>query len=370
MPAMRIRSLILLALVAGCGDDGGADVHDAARHDAPAEAPDAEVPDAEVPDAEVPDAEAPDAGIPDAEIPDGEPPTGCDPVAQTGCGVGLKCTWVNIDDTSGVIDCVPNGSVVTAGECTMGPDGAATGFDNCLAGDYCIGGICQEICTVSPDSCAATSVCSRYSGVFEGAFPEMGACDFLCDPVDQTRTVDGAAACGSPVPATPNRGCYGVFDFAFRCAPVPAMVMADPLLYDHGDTAYGPGTGSAYLNGCAPGYLPTIRSSFDVDAPVLCVAACTPGPTSLEDPANANGLVGSGHTCADRGAPGPTWECRYFWIFETGVPPLHPDGVGFCWDPDDYIADWDNDLDTPDTAAPRCSTIATADQTGMGCAPY
>ena len=79
-------------------------------------------------------------------------------------------------------------------------------------------------------------------------------------------------------------------------------------------------------------------------------------------------LVGSGHTCADRGAPAPTYECRYLWYFETG--PLHPDNVGFCWDPDDYLYDWDNDVGTPDTGAARCSTIATADQAGQGCAPY
>ena len=151
-------------------------------------------------------------------------------------------------------------------------------------------------------------------------------------------------------------------------APYPAPVLADPLMYQQGDPAYGPGGGGAYLTGCAPGYAPLLGADFSGTGPTICIALCTPGPTSLENPENANGLVGSGHTCADRGAPAPTYECRYLWYFETG--PLHPDNVGFCWDPDDYLYDWDNDVGTPDTGAARCSTIATADQAGQGCAPY
>lgn len=360
---MRYLGLVLILATMACGGGGGAAVPDAGDVDA------AET-DAAVPDAAIPDAEVPDAGIPDAQVPDAEPDSGvivdCNPVSQAGCGVDEKCTWVRVTPDFGHVDCVPDGTVATGGACVMGPDGETTGYDDCLGGNLCIGGTCQQICSTSPDSCPSTSTCKLYAGLFDVS--TVGVCDFLCDPVTQSRSFDSAPACGSADPGTPNRGCYGVFDFAFACAPVPATVLADPLMYDQNDTAYGPMAGTAYLNGCAPGYAPLLRATAADTSPVICMALCTPGPTSLENPANANGLVGSGHTCADRGAPGPAHECRYFWVFESD-PTQHPDALGFCWNPDNYVGDWDGDPGTTDTSYPRCAAIAIADQAGMGCAP-
>ena len=39
----------------------------------------------------------------------------CNPVAQTGCLAGEKCTWINIDSMNdvGTLGCVPDGSVAT-----------------------------------------------------------------------------------------------------------------------------------------------------------------------------------------------------------------------------------------------------------------
>jgi hypothetical protein len=320
---------------------------------------------------------------------DGPPPdmntaVACNAFEQTGCDTGEKCTWVNIDSTNdlGTIKCVPDGSVADGGACTVGADGETTGFDNCVGGEICIGGTCEPICTISPDSCDSDHSCERYTGLFTGATPELGACDPKCDPVTQeVLTTPPTAACGGTgTGINATRGCYGQFDTNFSCAGVPSMVTANPGNYaGEGDTAYGPAAGGAYLNGCAPGYAPLLRSANDATAPVVCMAFCLPGPTHVGQVADAGGQAGSGFTCGDRGEL--TQQCEYFWIFETVDPtngPLHPDGVGFCFTPENYVGDWDGNAGTPDTAWPRCTTLADADTDGdgtrddlfWGCVPY
>jgi hypothetical protein len=334
-----LGALFAMAMVAcGGGSSGPPDAGDA----------DGRVP----PDGEV---APPDAGepAPDATPPDGEPADVCNPIAQTGCEPGEKCTTIRIDYANGetVTGCVPAGDVATGGACVYGPDGLTTGYDNCLGGDVCVASLCETICDAQTDSCDDDHTCHRYATVFDDGI--TGACDPLCNPVTQER-YDGAAACGSPDATVPTRGCYGALDFQFACANVPLQVQTTPTSYQHEDTAYGPPSGGYYLNGCAPGYEPLITDA--AGSVQICVAMCTPGPTSLEDAANADGLVGSGHLCADRGATTAGTECRYLWAFEQD-PTSHPDGVGLCWTPASY-----------DTQP--CSAIAVADQTGLGCAPY
>jgi len=304
----------------------------------------------------------------------GEPSVACNPVTQTGCGTGQKCTWVKIDAASslGKVACVADGSVAKAGSCQFGPDGETTGFDDCAAPGVCVGGKCEEICSLSPDSCPSDEACSRYSGVFDGSFPEVGACDFLCDPVTQQRAYDGAAACGSPDPGAPTIGCYGFFDRNFACSPVPSA--AQDLT--HGTEALGP-PGGAYLNGCAAGYAPLLRSSTNQDAPVICLALCLPSETYVGNTAGATGLPGSGYTCADRGATAPGVECHFLWTFED-APATDRNGIGFCWQPGDYVGDWDADAYTADTGFPACVDLPNSDTDAdgipqhyeYGCAPY
>src|SRR5262245_27918710 len=69
----------------------------------------------------------------------------CNPVMQTGCQAGEKCTWiVDIDGTMttndiGHIGCVANGSIASGANCT---DGSMAGPDACVAGQLCISGKC------------------------------------------------------------------------------------------------------------------------------------------------------------------------------------------------------------------------------------
>jgi hypothetical protein len=325
-------------------------------------------------------------GPPDAAIPDAMP--ACNAFEQTGCAGGEKCTWVNIDSANdlGTIACVPDGTVADGGACQYGADGETTGFDNCVAGEICISGGCEPICTISPDSCDANHSCQRYAGLFTGATPELGACDPLCDPVTQellgTPPVAACGGTGTGINAT--RGCYGVFDGNFSCAGVPGTVASNPGMYaGESDTAYGPATGGAYLNGCAPGYAPLLRNANDAAAPVVCMAYCRPAPTDNgANAANQGGQLASGFTCGDRNEL--TQSCEYFWVFETfdaATPPAHPDQIGYCWTPENYVGEW-NGTGTGAIPWPRCNTVADSDvdMTGnnagtrdtlyWGCVPY
>jgi hypothetical protein len=200
----------------------------------------------------------------------------------------------------------------------------------------------------------------------------VGACDFLCDPVTQQRAYDGAPACGSPDPGTPTIGCYGLFDRPFTCSPVPAAAQG----LTHGMLPLG-APGSAYLNGCAAGYAPLLRSSASSSAPIICLAFCRPVETYVGNTAGATGEPASGYTCADRGATASGMECHFLWTFDS-TPTADRNGIGFCWQPGNYVGDWDGDLNTPDSAMPACVDLPNTDTDSdgipqhyqYGCAPY
>ncbi len=194
-----MRYAIVVVLLAGCNQLIGFDDGELRVVDASVNSPDDALIDAKIPDAE-----------PDPDAPAGA----CDPYAQTGCGGGAKCTWIVTDSANngGVVGCVMDGTVAIGGACSRGADGPTTGFDDCVAGSYCAdttstqAGLCQAFCSMTPDSCGGGQRCSLYGGML-GDPTDKGLCDFTCDPVTQTRTLDGAAACGSPDPSNPSHGC-------------------------------------------------------------------------------------------------------------------------------------------------------------------
>jgi hypothetical protein len=329
MTTMKVLVCAWLALsITACGSGGGGG--DGDGDDSP------------------PDASAvPDAGPPDALS------GPCDPVAQTGCGDGEKCAWVDLTSSLGLLTCVPDGDRQLDETCTYGPDGEDTGFDDCVAGTACAS-TCRPVCALDSDDCGANAVCVNDANF--GTPPAgYGVCQQLCNPFTQV-TLDGEAACGSANPTAPDRGCWGFFFQEFRCAGVPAPIQAAPDDYAHGDAPLYAGV----LNGCAPGFGTFLPDTDGVGLQDICVALCRPGPTSQEDPSNANGLVGSGDTCAEVGATAGD-ECRYLWylgeLYAPNGTPLHLDGIGVCWNPEDL-------------GEARCSTIPVADQAGTGCAPY
>lgn len=244
----------------------------------------------------------------------------CDPIAQTGCATGEKCTWITIDSTNdlGNLGCAPDGAAATGEACTQGADGQTTGFDTCVHGDICINGSCEAVCTVSPDSCDSSTSCSVYTGLFTGASPALGACDFLCDPVTQIDTANHPA-CDSPDAANPTRGCY-LSQGDFSCAGIPSGAVGKTQDMQ----AFGPDATHAYANGCDAGYIPLI--SDPTMAFPVCIAMCSPHTTSTADTTQPGGV--SPHTCGDRGAVGA--DCRFFWPFEQANPPVYQN-VGWCY---------------------------------------
>ncbi len=303
---------------------------------------------------------------------DAEPPDAfagpCDPLNQTGCGGGEKCTWITIDSANGIGDvgCVPDGTIAIAGACTRGADGMTTGFDDCVGGTYCVSGQCEAICNTSPDSCPATGKCTMYSGVFPSG-SNVGMCDFTCDPVTQRRLIDNATSCGAISPAV--KGCYKIDEGKAICATTPSAAQTQT----QDETAYN-WPSAVFINGCAPGFQGLLRSDTQPTSPIICVAFCRPAETYVGNTANAGGQVGSGYTCADRGASGQ--ECHFFHFVEDPANPAD-NGIGFCWKPENYVGDWDNDPGTADTGYPRCSTLSNTDTDGdsipqhieYGCAP-
>jgi hypothetical protein len=285
--------------------------------------------------------------------------TACDPVAQTGCSSGKKCTWIRISTSgtpTGALACTPAGAVDVGGTCQYGADGDTTGYDNCKAGQICLApntsaaqGTCERICNSSNVlSCTPSSqwACSTYSGYFEssGGPAIAGLCQPQCDPLTQVRLTDGAAACGSPNPATPTLGCYGApvngTPTVFTCAPAGPSNM----------TERQPISGTVYLNSCAPGYLPLMLQSTG-STTVICSAVCSPAYTTLQSHSTPGGV--SPYSCQDKGG-GSTDECRYWWWIEAGAPATSwSNGLGFCLDYSYYT------YGTPPATYPSCTTLSS-----------
>jgi hypothetical protein len=336
---------LMIGLLAACGDDGGTSFVDAAADDV------------------------------DADV-----PAACNPVAQTGCEAGEKCTWQDVTDTLGRIACVPNGTVAVGGACTFLPPGETAGYDDCVAGAYCLSGSCQEICTDAPDSCdTATSACSSYSGLFEGADVSTGVCDFKCEPGTQDRLFDDAAACGGTTERP--RGCYG---WAWGSMPLDYTCTPDISMATHGQTP-DPLTpqGGPYLNSCDAGYFPWV-GSFDDTAPDICIAFCTPDQTGSHSGDTA-GIDGEApFTCGAKNAVGSSMECRFLHIFDSTPPLDQYNASGVCFNTADYVSDWDGMPGTPETGMPRCTTLTntimldtdgnttldTPENEYWGCAPW
>jgi hypothetical protein len=313
-------------------------------------------------------------------MPDAPPvPMVCNPIAQTGCEAGEKCTWI-IDQEEpevGHIGCVQDGTVATDGACAFGAAGA-TGFDDCVAGNICVANECKEICDPQQSGvatgCDAQHSCSRYSGLFEsGGMITAGACDPQCDPLNQNLLAGAGvtAACGSTNPAMPNKGCY-TFNFTeFSCAPVNATTLTKT---DRVDPVRDTVSGDPFVNGCAPGYVPLFFESGTVQE-TRCSGSCAVGEiddASAGHIANDTGVdaataklvtaaapaVGDGLCTAGKkgSATGGVQNCVFLWsIFQDPPNGQFDETLGFCIAFTQFQFDSNGDM-TPDTVLPNCNT--------------
>lgn len=268
------------------------------------------------------------------------------PPGQQGCGGGARCAWI-VTATSpvqGTLGCLPPGTVPPGGACTVGPPGATTGFDDCVAGAACVAGVCQDICGFSGADAACTSAttCTVVAGLFAGAgeAPVAGVCRRGCDVVGQTD-------------CPPDQGCYLlVSPLTSRavCAEAGELGPREVI------------TGQVFANSCRPGYMPRRR---DQETSVMeCGALCRPADvTSTTNVASEGGVAP--HACGDRGAapPGDALDgesCRYWWAREPTPGSDYSNTVGWCFRHAAFRHDVDGD-GTLDAPTPRCIALTTGD---------
>ena len=193
---------------------------------------------------------------------------GCNPVTQDGCADGEKCSWLVVqeDPFLGRTDCVPDGTAATGEACVEGTPGEETGFDDCAAGNLCLGEICRTICNVDPDTCGEGFACSSYTQTFSDDPAEnTGVCDPTCDPVAQDCEDE-------------TQGCYlQLFNGKATCARVASGAEEAT----QGVQCANDGS-RCYLNGCAPGWGGFLYAGDGV--PRDCTAFCTPVETYQIDP--------------------------------------------------------------------------------------
>ena len=261
---------------------------------------------------------------------------GCNPVTQDGCADGEKCSWLVVqeDPFLGRTDCVPDGTGATGDACVEGTPGEETGFDDCAAGNLCLGEICRSICNIDPDTCGEGFACSAYTQTFsDDPMENIGVCDPTCDPVAQDCEDE-------------TQGCYlQLFNGKATCARVAGGAEEA----QQGDQCANDGT-RCYLNGCAPGYGGFLYAGEGV--PRDCTAFCTPVETYLIDPegtgdgtlvdgANPVGMAPTNCAGARIGEPGH--HCHFFQSFFVDMNNAYLDYIngayGFCAPRDENYGD-------------------------------
>ena len=308
----------------------------------------------------------------------------CNPLTQTGCSTGEKCTWINDQDNPpiGHVGCAPEGGVggtpiALGGACTD-PVAGPMGYDDCAKGSVCLSGECKQICDVNggTPTCDENHACTRYADFFEsGGTAVAGVCDPACDPLTQDLKIGTTkTACGSPNGAMPSKGCYGYDEYS--CAPsgMTSWPLTDRM------TPRTNAAGNPYLNGCAPGFIPLFYEMTG-STKTLCTGFCSALEMDNTKPAaNAKGNVAApgklptqmaptadmgNATCnADKKGSEASSQCRFLWPYleddATGELPVafdqgpYRDTLGVCMAIAHFMYASNADM-TPDKAYPSCS---------------
>jgi len=204
----------------------------------------------------------------------------CDPVAQTGCLAGQKCTSVDLGMGSFATGCYTAGATPVGGACSSAMGGSA---DTCAAGSFCIDGTCSEICDTSmpPSGCN----CLQYVGIFADR-TNVGVCGLICDPLAQD---------------CPDQAdeCVVQFYNPPLCAQAGTAVQGDACMY---------------LNSCQIGYSCTLSDDPVNPTGLTCAFICDPS--------------GGGPSC-DQG-PGAGYTCVSLSSFYSD--PAMPSNIGHCVD--------------------------------------
>ena len=308
-------------------------------------------------------------------------PSVCDPITQTGCSTGERCTWVQQTQSVGFVGCQPNGTVPAGGACMFGSAFPKT--DNCEAGYACPGGTCEALCDPNgSDSCGSNGTCTSYDAFYQvGNSPaEAGMCSPNCNPVVDNSFGSGADSippgsglCGS------NQGCYGGFSqtdpTTFSCAPELNTTVIHRTTCDM-TNGCAPDTTSVYSNGCAQGYAAGYYPTTGATT-VVCLAYCLP-QDCYQGTCGSNNLAQIGtapHACAHSAIrvdpsytlneSSPSNSCTYGWWFEEGsdgvVDSPFDNNVGICYDHAEYVL---TGGDGSGQAFPACDTLPGSGSAG------
>jgi hypothetical protein len=346
----------------------------------------------------------------------------CNPLTQTGCASGEKCTWI-IDmappNFSGHVGCAPDGAMQTGGSCTRNPPGP-TGYDDCAKGNYCFGpdaggaGTCKLICDNAGGApmCPTAYGCVPYQDIFQmGTNPATaGVCEPTCDPLNDNNFL-GSAGTKTGTKCSATRGCSGFPpDFStssptvFTCAPIanPTRIHRSPCdgTVHTGDAAACLDMGKyIYPNSCSSGYQPLINDaegSMQQDCVAMCAAQdCYAGTGNCPGSAFAGGTSGGvSHTCYNGGGrpndiavdPGATnyvpataandgEQCNYLWNLEFDASGMFvrsqtSDTLGLCINRGLYFYDSNGDgmvkTDATDNKWPACNTVTSLNSGSAG----
>jgi hypothetical protein len=174
----------------------------------------------------------------------GQPGVDCDPVAQTGCEAGEKCSVVVAGETSS-FECVPAGAIAPDAQCTRTNEG-----DDCTAGHYCVGNVgassgmtCRPLCEAGGSP--GCEVCVPYAD-----FPsqDVGVCHPTCDPLAQD--------------------CGGLLSCLYigETQPVCAQLSQSSLV--------PPGGSCRFLNQCTLGSSCLLNDPDSTEGGTLCAFHC------------------------------------------------------------------------------------------------
>ncbi len=275
------------------------------------------------------DDDGPDLIFPDANtsmIDSGGNPASCNPVTQMGCDPGDKCAQLvqSADPFLAQTACVMNGSVPGGGACVSMEPGP-TGYDDCVAGFDCSGGLCTEICSQGPpDTCAvAGTSCVQFENLFDDVEGDVGLCSPTCNAVTQD--------CDNTAEACYLQATIGTS----TCANIPDSAVGKV----QDNPCYGPAGGGCYLNGCDKGHGPVLNDVPDNATGSVCAFFCNPVDTYSDPPGTLVGTaVGGTISCATDfagvrpNAPGvvvDNWECRFVQSFYSNTDQV-PADTGMC----------------------------------------
>ncbi len=218
-------------------------------------------------------------------------PDDCDPIAETGCPAGQKCTMLTTGTApmlTARTTCVPDGGATTT--CTTF-DGAIGAYDDCASGSFCLAGECAAICSVTPDSCGSNAFCSSFADLFtdrEG----VGLCQATCAPL--APSCPGGEACYLAAPSG-----------TAQCAPTAGTPLAQ-------------GEPCNYLNECRVGYACALPDG---------------GPSGRACAYYCN-TTGVAPACDDPIGPGAGFACAPIDAFWPDIN--QPDTLGLCVNCSDY----------------------------------